>query len=294
VTAPPDNDQRRRLAANRRGAAFAMADMVLLTANMAIIKHAGSTIPSMQLAFFRASIGLVLVAPLLWRYRFDLLNTKQVRGHVGRIVCSAVALTCSYAAVAALPLTLVTAINFTRPFITLGLAALVLGEIISRRDWIALSVCFAGVLLITRPGTLGFDLGLLAAFGQVIFGSLAVIQMRQLAGEHAVVLMLFYTLGLTVLTAIPAGIVWVAPRWEDVPVLLAIALLAQIGQFCFLRANQLAEARYLAPLSYLSIVLSTLVDYLFFGLVPTLALIAGTSLIIATTLIGARLGKARV
>jgi S-adenosylmethionine uptake transporter len=127
----------------------------------------------------------------------------------------------------------------------------------------------------------------------VVVGSLSVIQTRRMAGEHAVVLMVFYTLGLAAMTAIPAALVWVTPRTSDIPAFLIIGLLAQLGQFCFLRSHQLAETNVLAPLSYLAIVFSTLADYLYFGITPTLSLILGSVVIIGSALIGAQVGYRR-
>ena len=84
--------------------------------------------PPVQLVFFRAIVGLLLVAPLIWRYRSEVFDGRQMMGHLGRVLCSTLSLSCNYAAIAALPLTLVTVIGFTRPFVILGLAAMLLGE----------------------------------------------------------------------------------------------------------------------------------------------------------------------
>ena len=271
-----------RAAANGRGAAFILADMALVVAMTAIVKLAGSTFPAVQLVFLRALVGLILVAPLAWAHRHELMLTRRMRGHLGRVLCNALALSCNFAAVVALPLALVTAIGFTRPFVVLALSAALLGERASLTSWLASLVCFASVLVMTSPGAVAWDIGLAAAFGSVLFGSLAVVQTRRLKGEPTVLLMLFYTLGLTVLTAGPAGFVWVPPRGADLPALLAIGLLAQLGQFCFLRAHQLADIRILAPLGYLSIVLSVLVDVVVFGIAPSLPTLTGAAVIIAT------------
>lgn len=273
-----------RHADNRRGAVFILIDMSLVVTMTAIVKLMGSTFPALQLVFLRAFVGLVLVAPLVWKHRREVFDTQRFSGHLGRVACNALALSCNFAAITALPLALVTAIAFTRPFVVLGLAAVVLGERASPIRWGASVVCFAGVLLMTNPGSIAWDLGLAAAFGSVLFGSLAVIQTRRLKGEHTVLLMLFYTLGLTVLTAVPAGLVWVTPGLADLPALLAIGLLAQVGQFCFLRAHQLAEIRVLAPLGYLAIVLSMLLDYAAFGLSPTWPAVLGAGVIVASAL----------
>jgi len=289
----PPKDVRDRHLANRQGAAFALADMVLVVTSMGVIKQAGATFPAIQLVFFRAVIGLLLIAPLVWRYRSDIFNSRQLKGHFGRVLCSTVALSCNYAATTALPLTLVNVIGFTRPFVILGLAAAMLGERILPRHWVSSLICFASVLFILKPGSMSWDWGLLAALGMVLFGSLSVIQTRRLTGEHAVVLMVFYTIGLAVLTAVPAVLVWVPPGLSDLPAFLVIGLLAQVGQFCFLRSHQLAQASILAPLSYVVIVFSAMADYLYFGIVPTSSLVIGGIVIIAAALAGTQAGGAR-
>jgi drug/metabolite transporter (DMT)-like permease len=289
----PPSDVKDRHVANRQGAVFALADMVLVVISMGVIKQAGATFPAIQLVFFRAIVGLLLIAPLIWRYRSDVFNSRQMKGHIGRVLCSTMALSCNYAATAALPLTLVTVIGFTRPFVILGFAAVILGERILRRHWVSSIICFVSVLFIVKPGSMSWDWGLLAASGMVLFGSFSVIQTRRLTGEHAVVLMVFYTIGLAVLTAIPAAIVWVPPRLSDLPAFLIIGALAQIGQFCFLRSHQLAEASILAPLSYVVIVFSSIADYLYFGIVPTLSLIVGGLVIILAAFMGTQVAAAR-
>ncbi|WP_201835884.1 DMT family transporter [Microvirga zambiensis] len=289
----PYGEPKDRHVANRQGAAFAFVDMVLVVTSMGVIKQAGATFPAIQLVFFRAVVGLLLIAPLLWRYRSEVFNSQQVKGHVGRVLCGTVALCCNYAATAALPLTLVTVIGFTRPFVILGFAAVMLGERILRRHWISSIICFISVLFIVKPGSMSWDWGLLAALGMVLFGSLSVIQTRRLTGEHAVVLMMFHAIGLAVLTAIPAAFVWVSPGLSDLPAFLIIGVLAQVGQFCFLRSHQLAEASILAPLSYAVIVFSSIADYLYFGIVPTLSLVVGCLAIVSAALLGTQLGRLR-
>jgi drug/metabolite transporter (DMT)-like permease len=289
----PPTDAKDRHVANRRGTVFALADMVLVVTSMGVIKQAGATFPAIQLVFFRAIIGLVLIAPLIWRFRADVFSSRQLKGHLGRVLCSTLALSCNYAATAALPLTLVTVIGFTRPFVILGLAAVLLGERILRRHWISSVICFVSVLFIVKPGSMSWDRGLLAALGMVLFGSLSVIQTRRLTGEHAVVLMIFYTIGLAILTAVPAVLVWVPPGLNDLPAFLIIGVLAQLGQFCFLRSHQLAEASILAPLSYVVIVFSSIADYLYFGIVPTLSLVLGSLVIISAAFIGTHAGISR-
>lgn len=276
---------------NRRGALWLVADMVLVVTMLAVVKHEAATYSAIQLVFLRSIVGLVMVLPLAWRHRAALFGTRRTAGHLVRVGCNTLALTCNFAAVAALPLALVTAIGFTRPLVLLALAAAMLGERVSGVRWAATAVGFVGVLIMTRPGTVPWNLGLLAAFGSVVFGSLAIIQTRRLRNENAVVLMLFYTVGLTVLTAIPAAYAWVPVAAADWPALLVIGVLAQLGQYCFLRAHQIAATHVLAPLGYLSIVLSVIVGYVAFGEVPRWQTMLGIAIILATTHLVGRLDR---
>jgi S-adenosylmethionine uptake transporter len=88
-------------------------------------------------------------------------------------------------------------------------------------------------------------------------------------------------------------LVWVPPRLSDLPAFLIIGVLAQVGQFCFLRSHQLAAASILAPLSYVVIVFSSIADYLYFGIVPTLSLVIGSLVIIAAAFIGTQASGSR-
>lgn len=257
-----------------------MADMTLVTAMTVMVKIEGETYPAFQLVFIRSLIGLISILPLAWRRRQAVLDTKQPLRHLFRVACNTIALTCNFTALAALPLALVNAIGFARPLVVLLFAAWLLGERITPTRWIGTAIGFAGVLIILAPGGLVFSWGLAAALGSVLFGSLAVMQIRAMASEDTAVLMVFYTVGLSVLTAIPAALTWQPVAASDWPTLLAIGVLAQLGQYCFLRAYQTTPTGILAPLGYLSIVFASLAGFIFFRDIPTLTTIVGAMVIL--------------
>jgi drug/metabolite transporter (DMT)-like permease len=264
-------------------AGWLLVDMALVTTMQAIVKVQGETYPAVQLVFLRSLVGLLSVAPLVWRHRSELTKFSNLRDHLIRVGFNSAALTFNFAAFAALPLALVTAIGFTRPLMLMGMAAILLGERVTRIRFALTGVGFLGVLIMVRPDTIAWNAGLLAAFASVIFGSMAVVQTRRLAGESTVILMLFYTVGLTLLTSIPAAIVWVPISWTETPTIVLIGVLAQLGQYCWLRAYQKQEARLLAPIGYLSILFSGFAGWLFFAEVPTLSLCIGAVTVILTT-----------
>lgn len=273
------------------GVAWLLSDMALVTIMTVLVKMSGANYPSVQIVFIRSLIGLVSVAPLAWRHRAALRNTRRWGRHSFRVFCNTLALNCNFAALTALPLALVNAIGFTRPLVTLALATFLLNERSGPWRWIGASIGFLGVLIMIGPSELPWNWGLLAAFGTVAFGSLATVQARALAGENTTVLMLFYTVGLTLFTSVPAALFWKPVATPDWPVLIVIGVLAQAGQYCFLRAYQSSPANQLAPFGYLSIITASTAGFLAFGEVPELTTIIGIAIIISALALTARLDR---
>jgi len=267
---------------SRFGIVWLLSDTTLVTGMTVLVKMQGASYPAIQLVFIRALIGLVLILPLIWRHRRQLANSRDPLRNIMRISCNAVALTSNFVALTMLPLVLVNALGFTRPLVSMLMAVAMLGERVSRCRWIGAVFAFVGVLIMLAPDTFAWNLGLVAVLLSIVFGALATIQTRMLHYENTTVMMVFYTVGLTVITFIPALFVWQPVRSEDWPALLGIGLLAQLGQFCFLRAYQIASASLLAPFGYLSIVFATASGYVFFNEVPDLRTLIGIVVIIAT------------
>ncbi|WP_235891016.1 DMT family transporter [Pararhizobium mangrovi] len=263
------------------GVGWLVLDMTLVTSMNTMVKMAGGSFPSVQIVFVRALTGFVVIAPLVWARRAAIARTRHGARHIVRVSCNAAALTCNFTALATLPIALVTAIGFCRPLVAMGLAAALLGERVGKRRWIAAAIGLAGVLVAIYPaGGMVWSVGILAAMGAVVFGSMATIQTRLLRNEDTLTMMVFYTVGLTLFTAIPAGLSWQMPRWTDLAMLVAIGIVAQIAQLCFLRAYRLAPASKLAPIGYFTIVLSMIADYAFFDHTPTIRTVIGAAITI--------------
>lgn len=272
------------------GILWLLSDMTLVTGMTVLVKRMGADYPPVQMVFLRAAIGLALILPLIWRRRADLLAMRDPWRNAFRVACNAAALTANFHALTALPLAVANAIGYLRPVVTMLLAMALLGERIARRRWIGAAAVAGGVAIAVGPavaGARGAALpaeGLVAAALMVGFGSLAVVQTRALRAESPVVMMLFYTLGLTALAAIPAAWVWRPVAPADWPALLAIGALAQAGQYCFLRAWRAAGAGVLAPVSYASILFATTAGWLFFDERPAPHILVGAAVILGSLL----------
>ena len=251
---------------------------------LAIVKSIGLGVPAFQIVFLRALVGLVLMLPWIISQRDAFRNLPDLHLHAMRVVFSAIALTASFYAIARLPLALFTAISFTRPILTMIAAALILREVITRGRWVAALIGLLGVIIAVEPSELSGGSGLFAQVITVLAATAVVIITRRLVEAPTVVMMTFYTAGLTVIAAPFALGTWQPVASDQWPALLAIGAFAQAAQFCFLRAHRYGQAAFLAILSYASLLFSTTIGYFVFDEIPSFSFWIGASLIIAATL----------
>ncbi|MEJ6399524.1 DMT family transporter [Yoonia sp. 208BN28-4] len=269
---------------NQAAALWLLADMALNIWALSIVKAIGLGYPAFQLVFLRAFVGLLIMLPFIWRQRAAFIGLPDLHLHALRVGFSAIALTASFYAIARLPLALFTAISFTRPILTMIAAAWLLREVITRDKWLAAIIGFIGVIIAVNPTEVAGDWGLAAQVVVVLAATGAVITTRKLVAAPTVVMMTFYTAGLTILTAPVAALTWQPVTADQWPVLLAIGVFAQSAQFCFLRAHRYGQAGFLSVLSYASLVFSTTVGFLVFDEVPTVGFWIGAALIVAATM----------
>jgi drug/metabolite transporter (DMT)-like permease len=268
---------------NLRGAIWLLMDMSLNIWSLSIAKALGLDLPVIQIVFVRALVGLLLTLPFLLRIgalpRLDRPGLQAIR-----VGLTTIAMSGTFFAVSHLPFALFSTLNFTRPLLMMALAATFLGESIRPRQWLAGGLGLIGVIIAVNPGDLDSPTGLAALGIAVCAGTGAVIILRRLRGEDPLAMILYQTGGLVLITALPALWFWQdpGPNW---PLLLMIGVFSQGAQFCFMRAHFWGDAGVLAPLSYISLILSTSVGFFVFAEIPTPTLFIGASLIVAAALL---------
>ncbi len=269
---------------NLKGGAWLMADLSLNIWSLSLVKWLGADYPSSQVVFFRAFVGLLVISPLIWMRRQEFRSLPRIGLHLLRVVLSAVTLIASFFAIARLPLAVFTAISFTRPIITMLMAALILREVIGARGWSAAALALIGVLIAVNPGSVPFSLGLAAMALVVVSASAVVIATRALRNAPPIVMMAFYTIGLSLCSAPLAFLSWQPMPPHHLGAMVLIGCFAQAAQFCFLRAHFHGTAGYLSVLSYMSLVLSVGVGYFVFDETPGTSFAPGAALVVVASL----------
>ena len=278
---------------NYRAGVWLLCDMCLHISALAMVKALGADYPAVQLVFLRAVTGLAVLLPWILSTHQNFVDIKNWRLHIARVFCSAVALSCGYYAVSRVPLALFTTINYLRPAILMLLAVVVLGEKINQWRWMAVALGFIGVIVAVFPIEYTASTGLLALFFAVLAGSIATILLRQLKGHSEIVMMVFYTAGIAFIAAPLTLVQWVPMSIEDTSIIIIIGVLAQVAQYCFLRAHWLGEAGFLGPLGYTSLFMSAVAGYVFFDEIPTISLVIGALIVLGSAvLLGRRSGSA--
>ena len=145
---------------------------------------------------------------------------------------------------------------------------------------------FLGVLLVASPGADSFRSGALFALGNaVLFGSVTAAVRGMTTTESAETLTMYQMLILTVCftLALPVfGFTW--PAGLDLTAMLVNGLFNALGQYWWTRALSLAPPAAVGPFYYFSLVWAMGLGFLFWGDIPTLALLAGSAIVVGSGL----------
>lgn len=204
------------------------------------------------------------------------------RLHISRTVFGWVGVTCMFAAVAFIPLADATAISFLNPVFAMMLAIPLLGENVGRVRWSAAVMALTGAFILLRPTPDSFQPAALLALAAAMVMGLELIFIKKLAGRESPfqILLINNTLGLT-LSSVAVIAVWQMPTGAQWLILAGIGGCMAIAQTCFVNAMARADASFVAPFSYATLIFAAAYDMLFFNVIPDVVTWIGASIIIA-------------
>ncbi len=268
-----------------RGVFLVSSGSLTLVLMGSLVKMLGVRLPSFELLFFRAFVGLLFVLPLFWRDPLTPFRTKRFGMHFFRGGIGAMGNFCFFWTLTHMLLADAMALQFSRPLFMIPLALFVLRETVGTKRIAVAAVGFAGILLYARPFTEGFDYNAIIGATGALFGGLVVVGIKQLAKtEQTRVIMFYYAFWSAVLAAIPMMFEWQTPTAAEWPILILIGFLGIAGQSMVTSGFMLGDSTALAPLDYSRVLYSTLAGYLFFGELPGLWSVSGMALILAASL----------
>lgn len=233
-------------------------------------------ITSGRFVFAFAAIG---VLALVKRLSFVCIHWPL---HIGRSFLGASGATLMFAAAAMIPLADATAISFLNPIFAMFFAMLILGERVGPWRWLAAAVALCGALVLLRPGSGAVQTGALVALAAAVIMGLEITIIKRLTGKEPPLQILFINNLIGVcLIALPAWLVWTAPTPGQWLGLAALGLAMAAAQGCYLQSLSRADASYVVPFSYATLIFAALYDAGLFGSWPDAISILGAAIIIA-------------
>ncbi|MVO16069.1 DMT family transporter [Parasedimentitalea huanghaiensis] len=201
--------------------------------------------------------------------------------HIGRTSFGWAGVSLMFASVAYIPLADATAITFLNPVFAMMLAIPLLGERVGPWRWGAAVTALLGAMILLRPTPDSFQPAALLALAAAMIMGFELIFIKKLASRESPlqVLLINNTIGMLIASAavIP---VWQMPSVGQWVALAAIGVLMACAQACFVNGMARADASFVAPFSYATLIFATLYDFLGFGAVPDAVTILGASIIL--------------
>lgn len=272
------------LPGNVRGGLYMLATALAMGVQSAAVKGLAGSVDSIQTVFVRCALGLVLVLPLMRYQLAAVLRPARMRLHLGRVLAGLLSMACGFYAFANMPLAEATALSFTMPLFMLGLAVLALREPVGWRRLSAAVVGFAGVLMMLRPGAVPVEIAALMALLGAFFHACSGVFIKKLVASESTGMIMFYFAFIgTLVFAVPAAGVWVAPDALGWLLLVVVTVLGVASQLTFIAAARAAEMSAIVPLDYSRLVFTGIIGYLVWREIPDAWSVAGALLIVAST-----------
>ncbi|WP_298561438.1 DMT family transporter [uncultured Aliiroseovarius sp.] len=216
---------------------------------------------------------------LLRRLRVTRPNLKL---HAARSAAGFVGVTLMFAAATLIPLADATAISFLNPVFAMLLAIPLLGERVGPWRWLSVAMALMGALILIRPGASSFDPAAFLALGAAALLGLETIFIKRLAGREAPlqILVINNAIGLTIASCVVL-FVWQAPTPAQWGALAALGFMMAAAQACYVQAIRRADASFVVPFSYATLIFAALYDFGLFGVAPGWLSALGAGIIVA-------------
>ncbi len=270
-----------------RGIVLILAAVLCFALLDTMAKYAARAVPSLEIAWFRYFVNLVIAIPVLqpWRHWSD-YATKRPWLQVWRGLFLLGATVFNFFAIRYLPLAITGSVMFAGPLLATALAGPVLGEWPGLRRWVAVVVGFIGVIIVIQPEPSSFNpaalLSLAAAFCYVGYS----LSTRVLSATDSPAGMLIYAAALATVALTPAlpPVAVMPPTWLITAALVGTGIAGAVGHWFLIIAHRNAPPTVLAPFNYTQLIWMIVLGYLVFGDIPSASTLIGAGLIVASGL----------
>lgn len=255
----------------------------------AMVKASGD-LPVHQKVFFRNLVTLVITALMAWQRRENPFGpTRHLPLLILRSLAGLTGVFLYFYAIGHLTLADAALLVQISPFWVTALAALWLGERITRPIAFSLALAFVGAALVIRPGFAWQPLPALAGFAAAFFAGLAYTVVRKLKGREEPRRIVFYFSLISTGAMVPPLVLHhVAPTGWQWVWLLGTGVFAAGGQVLLTLGYHHAPAGRISVWSYNTVLFSLILGLVVWGEAPALVSLFGGILIVTAAILNQR------
>jgi len=266
-------------------AAFILVATTFIAGTMLLAKALGTDVLGRPLHPLQISHGRFVFAFVAISSMAAVLRPRLTRPnwglHIGRTSFGWAGVSLMFASVAFIPLADATAITFLNPVFAMMLAIPLLGEKVGRWRWGAAAVALIGAMVLLRPTPASFQPAALLALAAAMIMGLELIFIKKLTNREPPLQVLLINNAIGMLIASAAVLpVWQMPSPAQWLALAALGGLMACAQACFINGMARADASFVAPFSYATLIFAALYDFLGFGVTPDAVTILGAVIIL--------------
>jgi len=254
---------------------------------MDLIVKWSDSYPLGQVLFFRGFFGVIFYFFIIPRERLkNFYYTKRAGLHFLRCLFGLIALISIFIALRNLPLATVVSISFAAPIFTTIFSIFFLSEKVGLYRWLAVIVGFVGIVIITEPGFTSLNIYFIYPIIFCLGLSYVAIAIRQLSSTEPIWLIsLNFSIAITIASffTIPFG--WVMPEIRDLFLLSLIGIFGGVANLWLSQSYKFSEVSLVTPLKYLALVFAIIFGYFIWEEIPTIKTIAGSILVIISSII---------
>lgn len=264
-----------------KGIALLILATLLFSSHDTLSKYLSGFYPIIMVVWVRYVVHTLLMACIFMPSAgLRVLRTKRPGLQVMRAGCLLGTSLFFTTGLMYIPMAEATAINFLAPLLITALSVPLLGERVTRKQWVAVLVGFCGVLIIVHPGgelftpasLLPLCSALCFAFYQLLTRMLSTYDSPTTSNFFAG---LFNSLVMSALVPF----FWHTPQLKHLPLMLALGTCGMVAHLLLTQAYRFAAPAMLAPFSYCQIVFAGLLGYLVFDHSPSLMAQLGIAVI---------------
>ncbi|WP_377193511.1 DMT family transporter [Ruegeria meonggei] len=245
----------------------------------------GPALHPMQISHGRFLFAFLVIASAVGIMR-PKLRRPHWGLHIGRTSFGWVGITLMFASVAFIPIADATAISFLNPVFAMVLAIPLLKEGVGPWRWLAAGVALIGALILLRPTPESFQPAALLALTAAAMIGMELIFIKKLSGREIPIqiLLINNAMGLTI-ASVAVSFVFQMPTPQQWAALAGIGMLMACAQACFVNGMARADASFVAPISYATLIFAAIYDFAVFDVTPDVISQIGSAIILMGGLI---------